>query len=291
MRTIFNLEIHVAHTCNLTCESCSHYSNQLHKGLVPLEEAERWMASWDRRIAPELFSLVGGEPTVHPDLCDFIVLARRHWPGATLRIVTNGFLLHRHPRLPLVLKADPKAELYLSIHHDSPDYREKIRPAVELVQDWVAAHGIQVGYYDSYDSWTRRYKGAGSEMQPYEDRKPKRSWQHCPSKFAPQLFEDKIWKCPALAYLGMQDRKYHLSEKWRRYLEYRPLSPDCTDEELEEFFDRKEEIYCGMCPAKPEKLKLPIPDAALRRAVEARQALAPPAPAPAKARFLDRFRR
>jgi glycosyltransferase involved in cell wall biosynthesis len=37
-----NLEIHVAHACNLRCESCSHYTNQGHQGIVPVEEAERW---------------------------------------------------------------------------------------------------------------------------------------------------------------------------------------------------------------------------------------------------------
>lgn len=43
MVKIKHLEIHVAHICNLSCESCSHYSNQGHKGLVSLEEAEKWM--------------------------------------------------------------------------------------------------------------------------------------------------------------------------------------------------------------------------------------------------------
>src|SRR5579885_321548 len=32
-----HLEIHVTHACNLKCESCSHYSDQGHKGVVSLE--------------------------------------------------------------------------------------------------------------------------------------------------------------------------------------------------------------------------------------------------------------
>ena len=50
MKRLRNLELHVAHSCNLTCESCSHYSNQGHKGLLSLEEADHWMRLWNTRL-------------------------------------------------------------------------------------------------------------------------------------------------------------------------------------------------------------------------------------------------
>ena len=34
------LEIHAANACNLTCESCSHFSNNGHKGMLSLADAE-----------------------------------------------------------------------------------------------------------------------------------------------------------------------------------------------------------------------------------------------------------
>src|SRR5262245_16722507 len=100
MQSFRNLEMHVVHSCNLSCESCSHYSNQGHKGMVSLDEAERWMQAWCGRLAPQNFVLLGGEPTIHPKLPEFLVLARRYWPNARLRLITNGFFLHRHPTLP-----------------------------------------------------------------------------------------------------------------------------------------------------------------------------------------------
>ena len=87
-------------------------------------------------------------------------------------------------------------------------------------------------------------------MAPYEDNDPQQSWNHCVSKHALQLHENKLWKCPALAYLPMQAKKYKLSEKWSPYLKYKPLDIDCTDEELKEFLSREHESYCSMCPAK-----------------------------------------
>jgi MoaA/NifB/PqqE/SkfB family radical SAM enzyme len=259
MRSITNLELHLAHSCNLACESCSHYSNQGHRGMVSLDEAEDWMGSWSRRVAPRTFSLLGGEPTLHPKLPEFVSLARKHWPHASLRLVTNGFFLHRHPDLPLVLRDDPKAFLCLSIHHDAPEYQERLKPILALVASWVEQHGIRAKKYESYKNWTRRYRGSGADMEPFADGQPRRSWENCQARFCAQLFEGKIWKCGPLAYLKLQDAKYHLSEKWKPYLAYAPLSPSCSDDELREFFDREEESSCGMCAAAPQRFALPLP--------------------------------
>ena len=122
-----NLEIHVAHACNLRCESCSHYTNQGHQGIVSVEEAERWMIAWKRRIQPRLFAMVGGEPGLHPHLAEFVRVARRHWPAAELRLISNGFLLGGHPDLPTALRETDTC-LCVSIHHPSAEYRKNCGP-------------------------------------------------------------------------------------------------------------------------------------------------------------------
>jgi Radical SAM superfamily/4Fe-4S single cluster domain len=217
-RSLRNLEIHITHSCNLGCESCSHYSNQHHKGMLSVDEADHWMSLWAHRLDPKVFSLLGGEPTIHPDLPEFVMLARRHWPRAKLRIATNGFFLYRHPTLPLILGADPDACLYVSIHHGGDGYRAKLQPTVDLLQAWVRDYGIRVVMSESFKNWTRRYKGFGAAMEPFEDERPRQSWKRCPAKYCPQLFEGRIWKCAPLAYLGLQNTRYGLSEKWRPYL-------------------------------------------------------------------------
>ncbi len=254
-----HLEIHVTHACNLKCESCSHYSDQGHKGVVSLEDAGAWMAAWSARIRPRVFSLVGGEPTIHPHLPQFVRLARAHWPKASLRLVTNGFLLHKHPELPAVLREVGNAEIYLSVHHRDDGYLRALQPNYELLEGWVREYGIRAFRYDSFDDWRRTYVGAGAQMLPYEDGRPRESWERCKARYCPQLFEARIWKCAPLAYLPMQHAKYGLSQKWAPYLAYRPLEADCSDEALAEFFSREEEPSCGMCPARPERFVLPLP--------------------------------
>jgi hypothetical protein len=253
-----NLEIHVAHSCNLHCESCSHYANQGHRGIVSIEEADRWMKLWNQKLNPQVFSLVGGEPAMHPQLTRFVRLSRKNWPNAELRLITNGLLLQRHPDLPTVLR-DTNTSLCLSIHHRSPQYKEQLQPILELVETWVASHGIRLQYLQSHRSWTRRYKGFGSAMEPFDDRQPRLSWENCVAKNCRQLFEGRIWKCAPLAYLKLQAAKYSLSEPWRPYLRYQPLQPDCTPDELAAFLAQEDESCCNMCASRPQPFELPCP--------------------------------
>ena len=136
------LELHVAHACNLTCESCAHYSNQGHRGVVSVDDADAWMGAWSGRLAPQKFKLLGGEPTIHPDLPAFVPLVRKHWPATTINIATNGFFLHKHPELPAVLAADGHAELSLSVHHASPEYAARLQPVLDLLSAWQKKHSF-----------------------------------------------------------------------------------------------------------------------------------------------------
>ena len=96
-------------------------------------------------------------------------------------------------------------------------------------------------------------------MEPFEDGSPRLRWEICPARVAKQLFEGRIWKCAPLAYLKLQKAKYTLSSRWDFYLNYKALEPNCTDRELDHFIAREEEVFCGMCPAKPRPFAIPMP--------------------------------
>jgi hypothetical protein len=256
-----NLEMHVTHACNLACEGCRHYSNQNHKGMLAVSDAEQWLSQWGHRLQPTYFELHGGEPTIHPELPTFVRLVRRYFPHTKVRVLTNGFFLHRQPELPGALKEVGDSCLDISIHHGSWQYGALLGPNLELARSWHQDHGIEVNVRESFRTWTRQYLGHGAEMQPFEDGDPQASWDLCNCKNCYQLLDGHIWKCPPIAYLPMQDAKYHLSEKWGPYLAYQPLAPGCSDDELQAFFRRSSqaESVCGMCPAFARPLDVPWP--------------------------------
>jgi organic radical activating enzyme len=253
-----NIEIHVSHSCNLTCQSCNHYSNHGHKGQLSLQEFEDWTIPWSRRIKPNWFSIMGGEPTMNQELTKITEKSAKIWGGSRIRIITNGFFLKNHPHLPRIMEKH-NVQLRLSVHDDTKEFEEKINPVRELVKKWQKNHPrLQVNWTNSFkNTWKQTYKGFGNEMMPFEDNNPGESWNKCSVKFCRQIFLGKLWKCPNVAYLQMQDKKFKLNEKWLPYLGYRDgnlqgqaLEPRATYSEIKDFYEQKQIFHCSMCPSK-----------------------------------------
>lgn len=253
------LELHAANACNLTCESCSHFSNSGHKGYLKLEDAEAWMASWSARVAPSVFRILGGEPTLNPRLPELIELAARHFPSSRIGLTTNGFFLHRHARLAEVLSRH-KVLLRLTVHHQSAEYQNTVREVLSLLQAWRRKTPFQMEIEKAFGRWTRRYHGFGARVEPFEDRNPRASWEICPSRLCVQLFRGRLWKCSPIAYLKLQKEAFpEISPKWDEYLGYQGIAPDCSDGELRAFLQREDESICGMCAARPVSFDKPSP--------------------------------
>jgi uncharacterized radical SAM superfamily Fe-S cluster-containing enzyme len=259
VRKIRNLEIHVAHACNLTCESCAHFSNFHHAGIVSLEEAEAWMKPWSDRLQPKSFSLLGGEPTIHPQLPEFVLLARRYWPHSRLRLVTNGFFLHRHPELPEAIRQAGDAFIVVSIHHTAPEYLNRISDNLIMLRGWILKYDLPVVFSHSHSYWMRLYQQEADVIEPFHDGNIRASWEICSGKYCRQLFGGDIYKCAPSAYLKLQNQKSKLGGSWHPYLAYEPLKSHCTDSELDQFFSREEEPICGMCPAYTRSFDKPLP--------------------------------
>jgi|TARA_B100000214_G_scaffold14684_1_gene10177 hypothetical protein len=261
MHDIKQLELHVTHACNFTCEGCSHYSNHGHFGNISLDDIEDWLYAWSERIRPKTLTILGGEPTLNKDLPEIVYMVRAIYPDpfTHIDVISNTTGLHRHPTLPQMLLA-AGATLAVSIHSkEHPNYIKKFKSGYQLAKQWKNDLGVTVEFWDTNKEWVRQYKGFGDTMMPFEDNNPRKSWEVCISKHAMQLHEGKLWKCPALAYLPMQAKKYNLSEKWEPYLKYKPLDVDCTDDELEEFLNREDEPTCSMCPMNRDVYTKPDP--------------------------------
>lgn len=246
------LEIHASFACNLSCESCSHYSNQNHKGHVSIDELKTWIQNWKTKIVPKKLNILGGEPAANPKLSEFCleisdVFSSFEDITPEIFITTNGFLLKNHKELGKILN-ERNIKIHLSIHSFQTEYLDKIKEIEKLLKDW----GVQYHKKNSVSYWSRRYIGFGKDMLPYQDNEPKLSWKECKGKHCVQLFEGKLWKCAPLAYLKLQREKYNIGPIWDQYLEYKPLESSASLNEIKEFYERQDEKYCSMCPAYPE---------------------------------------
>lgn len=253
------LELHAANACNLTCESCSHFSNSGHTGTISVEEAVEWMRRWNTRLAPRLFRLLGGEPTLNPKLPELIEAAAACWPHSRIGLTTNGFFLDRHPRLGEVLHRH-NVSVRLSVHDRSREYLEQLRPGVNLINRWQETHPFELAVEDADQHWTRRHHGYGSGVLPFADHDPRSSWEHCPARQCVQLFRGRLWKCSPITYLKLQKERFpQLSPEWDPYVAYQGLGPEASEEEIVAFLSRQEESICNMCSAVPQHFQKPSP--------------------------------
>jgi MoaA/NifB/PqqE/SkfB family radical SAM enzyme len=91
---LHHLDVHLTDHCNLNCRSCEHYSSISKPVFTDLSTFEADLT----RLAG-LFEgidqvyLLGGEPLLHPQVEEFVRVARKHLPGTRICLMTNGVLV------------------------------------------------------------------------------------------------------------------------------------------------------------------------------------------------------
>ena len=95
-------EVNIVDHCNMSCQMCDHYSQLSEDRFVDMGMFER-----DMKRMGEIFShkircitLMGGEPTLHPDIIRCVEITRREFPDAEIIILTNGLLLPKLENSP-----------------------------------------------------------------------------------------------------------------------------------------------------------------------------------------------
>lgn len=90
----------VTDACNLNCARCSTYSPLVKKPrMVELAQVKRDMARLSDLFDGEAegLDILGGELLLHPNVIEIMAVTRESFPGASVRILTNGILLHKMP--------------------------------------------------------------------------------------------------------------------------------------------------------------------------------------------------
>ena len=88
-----NLFFHILTRCNLKCRHCYINPDQHGTATLSLATIESWLQVFADLGKPTNLVLLGGEPTLHPDLAGVVKAARR-LRFASITIDTNGYLFH-----------------------------------------------------------------------------------------------------------------------------------------------------------------------------------------------------
>lgn len=165
------------------CRACSECSNPQAVNLVTIG-------------MPKRIAILGGEPTLNPELNSIIELARQSFPNAEGLFVTNGFYLDRHPDLPRVL-IDNRFRMDVSQHGRAPEYMKRFRVVCQQIREWRANYpDLQTNIRKSHRGWRQQYRMIEGKPMPFEGE-PRASWSICLQRTCTQLYQSCLWKCPA----------------------------------------------------------------------------------------------
>lgn len=89
-----NVFFHILTRCNLRCKHCYINPDQHGKTIVPLSTVKQWMKAFASEKDVSNLILIGGEPTLHPELHLCIKAARKMGYGS-ITVDTNGFFFNR----------------------------------------------------------------------------------------------------------------------------------------------------------------------------------------------------
>lgn len=225
MTTLPYIETHVADHCNLNCRGCGHFSPLYRHGIADPATFDRDMT----RLAGLLdnidaIHLLGGEPLLNPRVLEFASSARRRFPRASARLVTNGVLLARQD-------GQFWEELArLDVRVDVTSYPVTLDR--EPLERASARHGTALRFTDVKDEFY---------TIPLDEKglmAPEKAFNSCRSLFAcPLLREGRIYPCPVAplspAFAERFDKELPLSEQ-----DSLDIHGPVTGEEIAEFVAR-----------------------------------------------------
>jgi len=94
-KTIINFGVPLAEHCNLKCCGCDHFAPIAEQAFADIGVFENDFARLSELLNGEAVTigLMGGEPLLHPQVRDFLYIARKYFPKTRIRVVSNGVLL------------------------------------------------------------------------------------------------------------------------------------------------------------------------------------------------------
>lgn len=175
-------------------------------------------------------------------------------------LVSNGFLLHRHPELPRTL-VEANCRLDVSQHGTAPQYMKAFAKVKRLLWRWQAEYpGIGTKIRQSHRGWMRQYRVVDGKPMPFESD-PEAAYGVCMQRSCPQLYQRRLWKCPAVAYFFTIERRLNLQwvPLWQLFRDYKGCPQTATDVEVDAFLAAEAISQCGLCPSRRRLLRHPDP--------------------------------
>jgi organic radical activating enzyme len=235
------VEFYITNVCNLSCRGCNRFNDLNFKGHQYWDDYADEYEAWSKRLELPRITIIGGEPTLNPDLEKWCANLRRLWPNAVIMIQTNGTYQKFDP---LEYWRKYSVGIGLSLHDPAT--------ADELKEKWKNLAGPFEAYIFHQNTVIKE-----DDHWVLHQSNPKRAFDVCDMKHDHTMYNGKLYKCPAMSGLPDFDQQFDLrmDDRQRKLLySFKPLTADCSEEELQQFVATKDQ-HIPQCEFCPENLK------------------------------------
>jgi hypothetical protein len=189
MIALNNLMMHIVDHCNLKCNLCGHYSNIASPSFLDIG----WFDAQVKRSAElyypvKRFSVMGGEPLLHPRLVAFLIIAKEYFPASNVELWTNGILLKRNNEELWETMSDLKIKLWVASY---PDVLSK--ETQDTIRNTANKYGVECKLSNVRYFWDF-FNAKG-------DSNPTKAVRNCSSMSCTQLYNGKLYLCHRPTYI------------------------------------------------------------------------------------------
>lgn len=231
------VEFYITNVCNLACRGCNRFNNYNFKGHQYWDDWAAEYEKWSTRLDLPNITIIGGEPTLHPELEVWASNLRRLWPNSEIMIQTNG--TYQRPE-HLLFWEKYRVGFGLSLHDTST--------ADELTSKWK-------NYAGAFDAFLFHDCSIIEKEKHWvvHNSNVNLAFSCCDMKYDHTMFNGKLFKCPTMAVLPEFQKQFDLkldNEQQALLDSYRPLTADCEEIELQNFLENKNSpiSQCSFCP-------------------------------------------
>lgn len=237
------LQVHLAEHCNLNCKGCAHFSPIAKHHIMSLAELKKtysllipYLNKWFCRL-----ELMGGEPLLHDQLEDILLLTRRYYPDLEVRLVTNGLKLLNMQQSFYKTCAANDIIICVSAYPINLDYNK--------IKHIFSIYGIRYKFYGEYEN-SRSF--ISYKLNRRGESNPEESFSNCKySGHCVQVKDNKIYPCFISAYAQHLNDYFGLDFQWSNE-DYLYLRDDLAREEFERLIYNPVP-FCRYCNMKKQE--------------------------------------
>lgn len=193
---IKQFDVNLVDHCNMKCRGCLRLSNLVSEPFYA--DFGRMVKDWERM--KELFwgverlKLMGGEPMLSPDLCDYIRESRRIFPDADIMVTTNALLINENCKELFKVMRENYIFFDISLYSPMDDHIGKVEDVLQSEGVWYFINHSKGNFY--------------KVMSTKPDYDMDEAYEKCTAKNCHHLREGRLSVCSRPQYVQIMNERY-----------------------------------------------------------------------------------